>query len=47
MTFITRAYILRDGVVPTEMVLGASSYRRECMGLRVPRDIYIHITGST
>ena len=38
-------YILRDKVVPTELVLGASGYRRECKGLRVPRDIYIHISG--
>jgi len=37
--------ILRDHVVPHELVLGAASYRRECVGLRVPRDIYIHISG--
>ncbi len=38
-------YILRDKVIPTELVLGASGYRRECKGLRVPRDIYMHISG--
>ncbi len=37
--------ILRDRVLPHDLVLGASSYRRECVGLRVPRDIYIHISG--
>src|SRR5437660_6430528 len=37
--------ILRDRAVPAEMVLGASAYRRECVGLRVPKDIYIHISG--
>jgi uncharacterized circularly permuted ATP-grasp superfamily protein len=37
--------ILRDQILPHELVLGASSYRRECVGLRVPRDIYIHISG--
>lgn len=37
--------ILRDNVVPTDVVLGSSGYRRECVGLRVPRDIYIHISG--
>ncbi|WP_074306529.1 circularly permuted type 2 ATP-grasp protein [Singulisphaera sp. GP187] len=37
--------ILRDLVIPAELILGASSYRRECVGLRVPRDIYIHISG--
>ena len=38
--------ILKDGHVPAELVLGASGYRRECVGLRVPKDIYIHICGT-
>ena len=37
--------ILKDRVVPAELVLGASGYRRECVGLRVPKDIYMHISG--
>lgn len=37
--------ILRDGVIPTDVVLGSSGYRRECVGLQVPRDIYIHVAG--
>ncbi|WP_169979321.1 circularly permuted type 2 ATP-grasp protein [Tautonia rosea] len=37
--------ILKDRVVPAELVVGASGYQRECVGLRVPRDIYIHISG--
>ena len=37
--------ILRDRVVPPELVLGASGYRRECIGLKVPRDIYLHVSG--
>ena len=37
--------ILRDRTVPAELVLGASGYRRECVGLRVPRDIYLHVSG--
>jgi uncharacterized circularly permuted ATP-grasp superfamily protein len=37
--------VLRDRVVPPELVFGASGYRRECVGLRVPRDVYIHISG--
>ena len=37
--------ILRDRVVPPELVFGASGYRRECVGLRVPRDVYIHVSG--
>lgn len=38
-------FILRDRVVPPDLVLGAPGYRRECVGLRNPRDIYIHISG--
>ena len=38
-------FILRDRVVPPELVLGASGYRRDCVGLRVPRDIYLHVSG--
>ncbi len=38
--------ILRDGVVPEEMILGAESYRKNCEGLRPPKDIWIHITGT-
>jgi len=37
--------ILKDGIVPTELVLGASGYRRELHGIEVARDIYIHISG--
>ena len=37
--------ILKDGVLSPELVLGASGYRRECVGIRVPRDIYLHING--
>ncbi len=37
--------ILRDRVVPPDLVLGASGYRRECIGLKVPRDIYLHVSG--
>jgi uncharacterized circularly permuted ATP-grasp superfamily protein len=37
--------ILQDRVVPPELVFGASGYRRQCAGLRVPRDVYIHVSG--
>jgi uncharacterized circularly permuted ATP-grasp superfamily protein len=37
--------ILRDRVIPPDLVLGASGYRRECLGVRVAHDIYIHICG--
>jgi uncharacterized circularly permuted ATP-grasp superfamily protein len=37
--------ILKDRVVPVELVLGASTFRRASVGLNVPKDIYIHISG--
>ena len=37
--------ILKDNVVPAELVLGASGFRREFAGLRVPKDIYVHVSG--
>ncbi len=37
--------ILKDRVVPPELVVGASGYRREVLGLQVPKDIYIHVSG--
>jgi uncharacterized circularly permuted ATP-grasp superfamily protein len=47
--FISDVYhqrrILKDRVVPPELVFGASGYRRQCVGLRVPRDVYIHVSG--
>jgi uncharacterized circularly permuted ATP-grasp superfamily protein len=38
--------ILRDGVVPAELVHGARSYREVCRGLNPPRGIWCHITGT-
>jgi uncharacterized circularly permuted ATP-grasp superfamily protein len=38
-------HILRDGVINPDVVLGSSGYRRECVGLNVPKDIYIHVAG--
>lgn len=37
--------ILKDKVVPSELIVGASGYRREVAGLHVPRDVYIHVSG--
>ncbi|MDR3634733.1 MAG: circularly permuted type 2 ATP-grasp protein [Isosphaeraceae bacterium] len=37
--------ILKDRVVPAELVLGASGYRREMVGLDVPKDVYVHVSG--
>ena len=38
--------ILRDGVVPRELIVNAPNYRRSFVGADVPSDIYVHICGS-
>lgn len=38
--------ILKDGVVPRELILSAKSYREQCVGLNPPRGIWCHITGT-
>ena len=38
--------ILKDGVVPRDLVLGAPSYRREMQGLFVPHKAYANVCGS-
>ncbi len=38
--------ILKDGVIPTEVVLSAASYRKQCHGLFPPRGVWCHITGT-
>ena len=41
-----RQLILRDQIVPTELVLGSAHFRREFVGVNPPLGVYIHITGS-
>ncbi|HLY25171.1 MAG TPA: circularly permuted type 2 ATP-grasp protein, partial [Aggregatilineales bacterium] len=38
--------ILRDGVVPADLVLGSPNYRWEMVGVEPPHGIYIHIVGT-
>ena len=38
--------ILAQGIVPAELVLGASGYRREFRGVDVPLGVYTHVVGS-
>jgi uncharacterized circularly permuted ATP-grasp superfamily protein len=38
--------IIEEGIVPKEDVVSAKHFRPEMMGVKVPRDIYIHICGS-
>jgi len=37
--------ILRDGVVPTELVVGSGSFCREMHGLEVPGGVWVHVAG--
>ena len=38
--------IIKDGVVPEEVITSAKSFRAECVGLNPPRGIWCHITGT-
>ena len=38
--------ILRDGVVPTDLVLGNANFRPEMVGLDVPHGTYVHVCGT-
>jgi uncharacterized circularly permuted ATP-grasp superfamily protein len=38
--------ILRDGIIPREMIYTCQHYRREMRGLNVPRDIYVSVVGT-
>jgi uncharacterized circularly permuted ATP-grasp superfamily protein len=38
--------ILKDGVVPREVVYSCKQYRRQMVGLQVPRNVYIAVCGT-
>ena len=38
--------ILRDGVIPVDLVLGCSQYRLEMRGVSVPNDVWVTICGT-
>jgi uncharacterized circularly permuted ATP-grasp superfamily protein len=38
--------ILKDGVIPSEVILSASAYRPQCHGVNPPRGVWCHITGT-
>ena len=38
-------FILKDGIVPVEMVYSCPHYLREMHGFAIPHDIYVHIAG--
>src|SRR5258706_7281082 len=38
--------IVKDGVVPAEVIRSAKSFRPQCVGLNPPRGIWCHVTGT-
>jgi uncharacterized circularly permuted ATP-grasp superfamily protein len=38
--------ILKDGIVPAELILGSKDYLKPCIGLTPPKGIWCHITGT-
>ncbi|HZS07264.1 MAG TPA: circularly permuted type 2 ATP-grasp protein [Blastocatellia bacterium] len=39
-------HIIRDKRIPAELVFGAKHFRREMIGIDVPKNVYAHIIGS-
>lgn len=40
------AKIIKDGVIPRDIIESSSGYLKPCIGLKPPKDIWIHITGT-
>ena len=38
-------FILKDGIIPSELIYSCPNFLREMKGVRVPHDIYVHISG--
>ena len=38
--------IVRDGIVPADIVESSEGYRTECIGLDPPQGVWCHITGT-
>nr|WP_321452933.1 circularly permuted type 2 ATP-grasp protein [uncultured Carboxylicivirga sp.] len=38
--------ILKDKIIPKELILSSSTYLKECIGLKPPEKIWTHITGT-
>ena len=39
-------HVLKDGVIPSELIDSAAHYRRAFIGCKVPKNIYVHICGT-
>lgn len=38
--------ILKDEIIPPDVILSAASYRKQCIGMNPPEGIWCHITGT-
>ncbi|MGA1227392.1 MAG: circularly permuted type 2 ATP-grasp protein [Tamlana sp.] len=38
-------FIIRDGLMPAELIYACPNFLREMVGVKVPHDIYVHISG--
>ncbi|PQV51245.1 putative circularly permuted ATP-grasp superfamily protein [Jejuia pallidilutea] len=38
-------FIIRDGIVPADLIYSCPNFLREMKGVKVPHDIYVHIAG--
>jgi uncharacterized circularly permuted ATP-grasp superfamily protein len=38
--------ILKDGIIPSELIYSATGFLKPCIGLKPPQDIWCHITGT-
>ncbi|MGV0024800.1 circularly permuted type 2 ATP-grasp protein [Phormidesmis priestleyi] len=38
--------IIRDSVIPEELILSSKGFLKQCMGVKPPEDIWCHITGT-
>ena len=38
--------ILKNGVIPAEIILSSKAFRKQCMGFDPPRGIWCHVTGT-
>ncbi len=40
------AVILKEGIIPEDLILSAKTYRKECQGIRPPGGVWTHVTGT-
>jgi len=40
-----KQHVIKDGVVPIDLVKGNGNYRKEMCGVKIPHDTYVHICG--